>query len=60
MDNLFEFTVNLLLQGVFKELYAQLVAWQNVTQDPWICGLNKVLEDKGSFKDNPRCFTYLV
>ncbi|TRY69491.1 hypothetical protein TCAL_10750 [Tigriopus californicus] len=46
-------------QAILKDLQDQLTAWLNVTQDPWICGPNQVLEDKGSFKDNPQCFSYL-
>ena len=42
-------------QGVFAEMKSALNAWQNATQDPWICSPHGVLEDKGSFKDNPQC-----
>ena len=40
---------------MFKELKQSLKTWQHMTKDPWICAPHGVLEDKGIFKNNPRC-----
>lgn len=44
-------------QSVFKEMRSILRQWQNVTLDPWICAPGGVLEDSGTYKDNPQCFS---
>ena len=36
-------------------LKSRLYQWQNVTADPWICSPTAVLEDSGSYKQNPTC-----
>ncbi|KAL8619253.1 hypothetical protein ACOMHN_050034 [Nucella lapillus] len=36
-------------------LKEQLVSWQNVTADPWICAPGGVLEYQGKYKGQPRC-----
>jgi len=42
-------------QTVFEQLKTTLSNWQNRTKDPWICSPHAVLEDKGTFKNNPQC-----
>ena len=40
---------------VFDSLKRLLHKWQNITNDPWICGPGAVLEDRGPYKFNPQC-----
>ena len=42
---------------VFQTLKSQLLVWQNMTHDPWICAPGGVLEDTGAFKSEPQCFS---
>ena len=44
-----------MIQETFEDMKQKLKAWQNKTRDPWICAPHAVLENKGRFKDNPRC-----
>lgn len=44
-------------QNIFQMLKNQLLDWQNVTFDPWICSPWGVLEDSGPYKSNPQCFS---
>ncbi|KAH3864421.1 N-sulphoglucosamine sulphohydrolase-like [Dreissena polymorpha] len=43
-------------QDIFQELKGQLLLWQNLTSDPWICAPWGVLEDAGPYKSSPQCF----
>ncbi|KAL4240735.1 hypothetical protein ACF0H5_001523 [Mactra antiquata] len=45
------------LNSVIKYLKQELVTWQNITGDPWICSPSGILEDKGRYKTNPQCFS---
>lgn len=40
---------------VFSMLKEQLLSWQNVTSDPWICAPEGVLEYQGKYKGHPQC-----
>lgn len=42
-------------RSVFESLKKEILQWQNVTFDPWICAPWGVLEDTGNFKANPQC-----
>ncbi|KAG5873577.1 hypothetical protein JTB14_004835 [Gonioctena quinquepunctata] len=42
-------------QGIIQDLRKRLSEWQWKTNDPWICSPHAVLEDKGRFKNHPRC-----
>lgn len=44
-------------QTVFQVLRSQLIQWQNITNDPWICSPYGVLEDAGRYKTSPKCFS---
>lgn len=39
------------------KLAARLWAWQQQTNDPWLCAPHGVLQDKGEYKDDPQCLT---
>ncbi|GLV41678.1 N-sulfoglucosamine sulfohydrolase [Carabus blaptoides fortunei] len=43
------------MKGIFDMLQQKLFDWQLKTNDPWICSPHAVLEDKGSYKNNPKC-----
>ncbi|XP_060521979.1 N-sulphoglucosamine sulphohydrolase [Cylas formicarius] len=43
------------MQQTLQELKKRLWDWQKETDDPWLCAPHAVLEDKGTFKDNPQC-----
>lgn len=43
------------MKGILDMLQQQLFDWQLNTNDPWICSPHAVLEDKGSYKNNPQC-----
>lgn len=53
--------INLFNKGgfekVFKELKGKLFDWQNVTNDPWICSPNGVLEPFNGDKNNQHCMS---
>lgn len=40
---------------ILSTLKTDLQVWLNRTHDPWICGPNAVLQDKGFYKTNPQC-----
>lgn len=40
---------------IISQLRGQLTAWQNVTDDPWICAPTAVLEKGGIYKQHPQC-----
>lgn len=42
--------------SVFSEMKEQLLAWQNVTADPFICYPWGVLQDSGAYKEHNKCF----
>uniref|UniRef100_A0A6P7FXW2 N-sulphoglucosamine sulphohydrolase n=1 Tax=Diabrotica virgifera virgifera TaxID=50390 RepID=A0A6P7FXW2_DIAVI len=42
-------------QSIFQDLKKRLNLWQQQTKDPWICSPHAVLEDVGSFRNNPQC-----
>lgn len=42
-------------KSIFDSLKHLLYQWQNITNDPWICGPGAVLEDRGAYKFNPQC-----
>lgn len=35
----------------------RLSKWLETTQDPWRCSPHGVLQDKGEYKDDPKCLT---
>ena len=41
--------------SIIMDLKLSLNSWQNITQDPWICAPEGVLEDAGKYKNNPQC-----
>ena len=41
--------------NIIMDLKLRLNNWQNITQDPWICAPEGVLEDAGKYKNNPQC-----
>ncbi|XP_022108802.1 N-sulphoglucosamine sulphohydrolase-like isoform X1 [Acanthaster planci] len=41
--------------SVLRDLREQVLRWQNVTNDPWICAPWGVLENAGLYKQNPTC-----
>ncbi|XP_066247442.1 N-sulphoglucosamine sulphohydrolase [Euwallacea similis] len=43
------------MKEVFNQLKKRLFEWQKDTQDPWICAPHAVLENQGSYKNNPSC-----
>ena len=45
----------LFIKDVFEDLKSGLTSWLYKTKDPWICAPHAVFENKGRFKDNPRC-----
>ncbi|XP_076444419.1 N-sulfoglucosamine sulfohydrolase-like isoform X2 [Babylonia areolata] len=51
--------VNLANNSTFSQTLAllkeELVSWQNVTADPWICAPAGVLEYQGQYKGHPQC-----
>lgn len=44
-------------QDVFTELHGKLSAWQNKTDDPWICAPGSVLENRGRFPPTGVCLS---
>lgn len=44
-------------EGVLKKMKLDLLNWQNVTSDPWICAPWGVLENVGAYKTNPQCMS---
>lgn len=40
---------------LFEKLKRKLLAWQNRTDDPWLCNPHGVLEDSGAFLHKPKC-----
>ena len=44
-------------ETVINQLTLELYSWQNITSDAWICSPQGVLENKGSYKFNPHCFS---
>ncbi|KAL5017930.1 hypothetical protein ScPMuIL_003652 [Solemya velum] len=44
-------------EDVLKKLKLNLLNWQNVTSDPWICAPGGVLENVGAYKMNPQCMS---
>ncbi|XP_037523085.1 N-sulphoglucosamine sulphohydrolase [Rhipicephalus sanguineus] len=44
---------------VLSQLKQLLFKWQQTTNDPWICAPHSVLEDSGSYKQDPRCLPLL-
>lgn len=45
------------LKEIQATLEARLAKWQRQTDDPWQCAPHGVLQDKGSFRDDPQCLT---
>ncbi|XP_052762938.1 N-sulphoglucosamine sulphohydrolase-like [Mya arenaria] len=43
-------------RSVYERMKQELVLWQNLTSDPWICAPGGVLEDAGRYKNTPTCF----
>ncbi|XP_072339759.1 N-sulphoglucosamine sulphohydrolase [Scyliorhinus torazame] len=41
--------------GVLARMKGQLKKWQWLTDDPWVCAPDGVLEDQGPYKFNPEC-----
>lgn len=41
--------------NILAVLQKQLLDWQNITSDPWLCSPIAVLEDAGLYKSHPRC-----
>lgn len=44
-------------KSVISYLKEQLLKWQHVTSDAWICEPQGILENKGNYKSSPHCFT---
>jgi N-sulfoglucosamine sulfohydrolase len=42
---------------VFHSLRKELIMWQDLTNDPWICAPWGVLEDAGDYKEHPQCMS---
>ncbi|XP_014671404.1 PREDICTED: N-sulphoglucosamine sulphohydrolase-like [Priapulus caudatus] len=45
--------------AIFKRMQRALNVWQNVTDDPWICSPDGVLENAGNYKKKPQCMPLL-
>ena len=43
--------------SVVKSLRKEMMTWQNVTADPWLCSPVGVLEDTGAYKSKPQCMS---
>lgn len=44
-------------QDILKNLKYQLLSWQHITDDPWICAPGAVLENVGAYAKNPQCMS---
>ncbi|EEC12143.1 heparan N-sulfatase, putative [Ixodes scapularis] len=45
--------------AVLEALQTQLLKWQQITHDPWMCAPDGVLQDSGLYKEHPHCFPLL-